>query len=70
MSLLPKPSLTSRAPSLRDFIVSPGFAGAAALLAAIIVLCAVLYRFRRAAKRVQRQLEQRERHHEQARDDE
>ena len=28
---------------LRDFIVSPGFAGAAAVVAALIVLCAVLY---------------------------
>jgi hypothetical protein len=56
-------------PPLRDFIVSPGFAGAAALVAAIIALCAVLYGSRRAAKRLNQQLEQRERHHQQARHD-
>ena len=31
-------------PPLRDFVVSPGFAGALVLLAAIIVFCAVLLR--------------------------
>jgi hypothetical protein len=36
---------------LRDFIVSPGFAGTAAVVAALIVLCAVLYTVRRAGKR-------------------
>jgi hypothetical protein len=46
---------------LRDFIVSPGFAGVAALLAAIIASCAVLYGVRRAGKRSQQLLEQRER---------
>ena len=53
---------------LRDFIVSPGFAGAAAVVAALIVLCAVLYAVRRAGKRLNEQLEQRERHHQEARD--
>jgi len=56
-------------PSLRDLIVSPGFAGVAALLAAVIALCAVLYGSRRAGKRFQQQLEQRERLQEQTRDD-
>jgi hypothetical protein len=53
---------------LRDFIVSPGFVGAAVLLAALIVLCIVLYAVRRAGKRLDRDLEQRERHHVQSRD--
>jgi hypothetical protein len=57
-------------PTVRDFIVSAGFAGAAALLAAIIALCAVLYSSRRAAKRLKNQLEQRERHHQENREDE
>jgi len=53
---------------LRDFIVSPGFAGAAAVVAALIVLCAVLYAVRRAGKRLNLELEQREQHHQEARD--
>ena len=48
---------------LREFIVSPGFAGAAAVISTVIVLCAVLYASRRANR-------QRERHHQQAREDE
>ena len=39
---------------LREFVVSPGFAGAAAVIAALIVLCAVLYAGRRAGKRLKR----------------
>jgi hypothetical protein len=54
---------------LRDFIVSPGLAGVAALLAAIIASCAVLYSVRRAGKRSQQLLEQRERDLEQTRGD-
>jgi hypothetical protein len=53
---------------LREFIVSPGFAGAAAVVAALIVFCAVLYASRRAGKRLNGDLEQRERHHQEARD--
>lgn len=53
---------------LREFIVSPGFAGAAAVVAALIVLCAVLYAVRRAGKRLNQELEQRDRHHQEARD--
>lgn len=55
---------------LPEFIVSPGFAGAAALVAAVIALCAVLYGSRRAGNRFKQELEQRERHHQQAREDE
>ncbi len=53
---------------LRDFIVSPGFAGAAAVVAALIVLCAVLYPVRRAGKRLNQEIEQRDRHHQAARE--
>ena len=53
---------------LREFIVSPGFAGAAAVVAALIVLCAVLYAVRRAGKRLDEELEQRERHHQETQD--
>jgi hypothetical protein len=55
---------------VRDFIVSPGFAGVAAVVAAAIALCAVLYGSRRAGKRFNQDLEQRERHHQEARQDE
>jgi hypothetical protein len=54
---------------LRDFIVSPGFAGVVALLAAIITAGAVLYAVRRAGKRSQLLLEQREHDLAQARAD-
>jgi len=53
---------------MRDFIVSPGFIGAAAVVAALIVACAVLYAIRRAGKRLETELEQRERHHQETRD--
>ena len=53
---------------LREFVVSPGFAGAAAVIAALIVLCAVLYAVRRAGKRLNEEIEQRERHHQETRD--
>jgi hypothetical protein len=56
-------------PSLRDLIVSPGFAGLAALLTAVTALGAVLYASRRAGKRFQQRLEQREHHQEQTRED-
>jgi hypothetical protein len=45
-------------PALRDFLVSPGFAGAGIAFAAIVVLGAVLYASRRAARRLDKQLEQ------------
>ena len=53
---------------LRDFLVSPGIVGVAAVVAALIVLCAVLYAIRRAGKRHDRELEQRDRHHREARE--
>ena len=53
----------------RDFVVSPGFAGLAALLAAAIAACAVLYASRRARQRFEQQREHQERRQEQARDD-
>lgn len=53
----------------KDFVVSPGFVGAAALLAAVIASCAVLYASRRARKRFEQQREQDERRKDQARDD-
>ena len=55
---------------LREFVVSPGFAGAAALLAALVALCAVLYWSRQADKRFRLELEQRERHHRDTHEDE
>jgi hypothetical protein len=53
---------------MREFVVSPGFVGAAVVVAALIVACAVLYAIRRSGKRLALELEQRERHHLQARD--
>ena len=50
-------------PALREFLVSPGFAGAGIALAAIVVLCAVLYTSRRAARRLDKQLEQHDLEH-------
>jgi hypothetical protein len=58
-----------RLPTLRDFLVSPGFAGAAVLVAAILVVCAVLYASRRAARRLDKQLEQQDLHHQEVRED-
>lgn len=54
---------------MRDFVVSPGFAGLAALLAAVIASCAVLYASRRARQRFEQQREQQERRQDQARND-
>ena len=54
---------------MRDFVVSPAFAGLAALLAAVIAACAVLYASRRARQRFEQRSEQQERRQEQARDD-
>ena len=54
---------------MRDFVVSPGFAGLAALLAAVIAACAVLYASRRARQRFELQRDQEERRRVQARDD-
>lgn len=56
-------------PPARDFILSAGFGGVAAVVAAVIVLCAVLYGSRRAGKRAQADHDQRERHHVELRED-
>lgn len=53
---------------LREFIVSSGFVGVALLVVALIVLGLVLYGVRRAGKRFDQELEQRERHHQEIRD--
>lgn len=53
----------------RDFVVSPGFAGLMAVLAAVIAACAVLYASRRARQRFEQQRERDESRHEQARHD-
>lgn len=53
---------------LREFIVSSGFVGAAILVVALIVLGVVLYAVRRAGKRLDQELDQRERHHQELRD--
>lgn len=57
-------------PPARDFLLSPGFAGVATLLAAVVVACAVLYGSRRAGKRSLAEREQRDRQHEERRADE
>jgi hypothetical protein len=54
---------------VRDFVVSPGFAGVVALLAAVIAACAVLYASRRTRQRFEQQREEQERRQKQARDD-
>ena len=54
---------------VRDFVVSPGFAGLVALLAAVIAACAVLYASRRARQRFELQRDQEERRQIQARND-
>jgi hypothetical protein len=72
MSQMPEPLAwhVPPLPPVREFILSPGFAGAAAMLAAVIVSYAVLYGSRRAAKRTTEASEQRERHHQETRKDE
>jgi hypothetical protein len=53
----------------RDFVVSPGFAGVAALVAALIAACAVLYASRRARRRFEQQRDRDASHREQVRHD-
>jgi hypothetical protein len=48
---------------LREFIISPGFSGLAAVAAAVIIVCAVLFATRRSSKRFNLESEQRERRH-------
>lgn len=54
---------------MRDFVVSPGFAGVTALLAAIVAAGAVLYASRRARQRFEQRRDEEERRHDRARDD-
>jgi hypothetical protein len=56
-------------PTLREFLVSPGFGGAAVFIAAIIVYCAVLYASRRATRRADRELDQQDLHRQEIRAD-
>jgi hypothetical protein len=56
-------------PPARDFILSAGFAGLAAVIAAAIALCAVLWGSRRASKRAAAERAQSERHHAELRAD-
>jgi hypothetical protein len=59
----------SALPSFSEFLVSPGFAGAAVLIAAVIVLSAVLYASGLTARRLDKQLEQQDLQHEEVRAD-
>jgi hypothetical protein len=56
-------------PFLRDFMVSPGFAGAAIVLSVIVLFLAVLYTSRRAERRLDRQLELQDIHQQEKRAD-
>src|SRR5690349_18592100 len=56
-------------PPLRDFLVSPGFAGLALVIAAVALFFAVLYSSRRAEKRLDRQLDQSDIHQQERRAD-
>lgn len=57
-------------PSTRDFLLSSGFGGAAALVAGLIVALIAVVALRQAGKRFRLLSEQRERHHQELRDDE
>jgi len=59
----------SQGPTLGDFLVSPGFAGAGIALAAIILFFAVHYTSRRAEHRLDKQLEQQDQHQQERRAD-
>lgn len=57
-------------PPARDFLLSGGFGGAAALLAALILALIAVVALLQAGKRFRLRTEQRERHHKELRDDE
>lgn len=57
-------------PPARDFLLSAGFAGIAALFAAVFIALAIVYGSRRAWVRFATERDQDERHHEQRREDE
>ena len=54
---------------MRDFVVSPGFAGLTALLAAVVAAGAVLYSSRRARQRFEQRRDEQDRRQDRARDD-
>lgn len=56
-------------PPARDFLTSAGFGGVAALTVAIILALIAFFAARRAAKREELQREQRDRHHQELRED-
>lgn len=57
-------------PSAREFLTSPGFVGAVALLAVLVAAAIAVIGLRAAAARNRVQLAQRERHYQEAREDE
>jgi hypothetical protein len=57
-------------PTARDFLTSAGFGGAAALVAAIILVLIAIYALRKASQRHQLRLEQQEHHLQEIREDE
>lgn len=56
-------------PPLRDFLLSPGFAGITVILAAVVVLAVILRSGRLAGQRQTRQIEQDDRHQQERRAD-
>jgi hypothetical protein len=56
-------------PPLRDFLLSPGFAGVAVILASAIALAAILHSTRRAGQRQTREIEQQDKHQQEHRAD-
>jgi hypothetical protein len=57
-------------PTARDFLTSAGFGGAAALVAAIILVLIAIFALRKASQRHQLRLEQQEHHLQEIREDE
>jgi hypothetical protein len=57
----------TQTPTLSEFLLSPGFTGAAIAVAAIVVLAAVMYTSRRDARRHDQQLEQQDKHRQERR---
>lgn len=66
---VPLPQGMPALPPAREFLMSAGFAGAGALLAAIIVAAVVVFAVRGATKRHGSLVEQQERHHGEVRED-
>ena len=66
----PTRTMNRELPPARDFLVSGGFGGAAALVAVLFLALIAVVALRQAAKRFRLLSEQRERHHQELRDDE